>query len=429
MQPERIEIVAMRTWGEFGNLLAAQRLARVLAAQLPGAEVNVREAEDFLPRLEAAGAEIRDITITSPTPAVRTARYLALMDRVRAAYPDGLEALDPAQLPFRAELEPLAAHLRAAEPDLVIGTKGVISRLCHAALALGGDAVPVMNYVTNPGLLELPIHRSPHVASVVPSDRARKRLRAEPGFEHTPIFVAGPLIAEHELKGFLVRDDAGEGSPPAAALPWGGGDAERPRVIVFCNRGGEEYLRLVRHLASRHPEVELVFISYNHRELTRAAAEIAAAAGLHAWRFHDSLRQAQYFEYVNLASRADHALLISKSGPNSVLEAAYFGIPVLALESGLPMEAWVRGLIEEEAALGRCCGSMNELLPVLDTWLARREIIVGHKRNARAYAAQVLDQAAVAGRLRQAVLTILGAGAPCHSAAAPHGALTGKNAC
>jgi hypothetical protein len=398
---QRAEILAMRSWGEFGNFLAAQRLAKVLAPGLPGVRLEVGTAEEFFPRLGAAGVEIREITVGSPTPQVRTRRYMAMVERLEAHYPPGFEA-SAASPALQEELAPLAEHFRATRPALVIGTKGINSRLALAALRQAGHAAPVLNYVTNPGLLEISIHRSPHVLNVVPTERARARLLAEPGFAAERIVVAGPLIAEHELKGFLVR----EGGDGGAREPWGA-DERRPKLIVFCNRGGPEYLALVRHLAARHGGVDLVFISYNHTALTRAAAEVAAEAGHHHWRFHDSLRQAEYFEYVERASRSAHALLITKSGPNSVLEAAFFGIPVLALESGLPMEAWVGPMIEEEG-LGRCCATMDEVVGVLDGWIADGAVVAEHKASARAFAARALDQEAIAGRLRRAVSGILG---------------------
>ncbi|MET9296214.1 Moenomycin biosynthesis protein MoeGT1 [Streptomyces sp. NPDC003077] len=393
-----IQVLSPRTWGEFGNYLAATRFSRVLRGGVD-AEVTLLEAEPILPWLGEAGAEIREISLNSPDAATRTRHYMALMDRLQKRFPADFEA-DPTPTQ-RTELAPLAEHLRATAPDVVVGTKGFVARLCVAAVRLAGLETRVVSHVTNPGLLQLPLHRSRHPdLTLVGFDWAKEHLIAETGAEADRVSVVGPLVAQHDLRDFMTDESAA----PAAG-PWGGeNDHQRPRLIVFCNRGGDTYLELVQHIATHHPDTDLVFVGYDDPELARRAA--SGAARLAHWRFHSRLTQAQYFDYIDRAARSPYGLLVSKAGPNTTLEAAYFGIPVLMLESGLPMEQWVPGLIHEHQ-LGRACATPEDLFRTVDDWLARPSAIALHKKAAIGFAESVLDQEAVSGRIAEAVRPLL----------------------
>ncbi|OLZ73457.1 Moenomycin biosynthesis protein MoeGT1 [Streptomyces sp. IMTB 2501] len=393
----QIQVLSPRTWGEFGNYLAATRFSRVLRGEVD-ADVTLLEAEPILPWLGEAGAEIRAISLTSPDAATRTRRYMALMARLQERFPSGFEAdPTPAQI---AEIAPLTDHLSAAAPDVVVGTKGFVARLSVAAVRLAGLRTRVVSHVTNPGLLRLPLHRSPYPdLTLVGFDRAKEHLLAETGAEPDRVHVVGPLVAQHDLRDFMTDPSAA----PAPG-PWGDGDRERPRLIVFCNRGGDTYLELLQRIAAHHPDTDLVFVGYDDPDLARRAA--AGAARLAHWRFHSRLTQAEYFDYIDRAARSPYGLLVSKAGPNTTLEAAYFGIPVLMLESGLPMEQWVPGLIHEHD-LGRACATPEELFRTVDDWLTRPSAIEAHKKAAIGFAESVLDQEAVARRIAAAVRPLL----------------------
>ncbi len=89
-----------------------------------------------------------------------------------------------------------------------------------------------------------------------------------------------------------------------------------------------------------------------------------------------------------------------------MLEAVYFGIPVLMLRSGLPMEDWVPGLIRQQE-LGRSCTEVEELIEILDGWLDDPARIRRHKAAARSYAGARLDQQQVTDRIGQVVSGLL----------------------
>lgn len=410
MSLPRIHVVSPRTWGEFGNYLAATRFAQVLRDHLD-AEVSLWEAETFLPWVGDIGARIRETTLTSPDAATRTRRYLALMDELAAAWPRDVETAPSPGPDRQRKLEGLVAHLHTSRPDLIVGTKGFISRLCLAAArTAGGRVPPVINHVTNPGLLDLPLHRTRHPdLTLVGFEWARTRLVEHEGADPGRVRTVGPLVAQHELQGFLAAPgEPRAGTEPAGpAAEWGDPAApERPKMIVFSNRGGDDYLRIVAHLADRDADADLVFVGYGDAATTRAAAALARRGNALRWRFHQRLTQSEYFEYAARAAKAPHAFLVSKAGPATTLEAAWFGIPVLMLESGLPMESWVPGLIRDEG-LGRCHRTVDDLIDSLDAWLGEPSAIAACKTRATAYADRALDQAATGRRIARAVRDVL----------------------
>ncbi|MFE7120923.1 Moenomycin biosynthesis protein MoeGT1, partial [Streptomyces sp. NPDC057654] len=155
MSGERVHVLSPRTWGEFGNYLAATRFTTVLRERLPDAEVTLLTAESLLPWVGDVGARIREITLQSPDTATRTRRYQALMAELAAEWPAGCEA-GAAPPPGARPLDGLVDHLRTHRPDLVVGAKPFIARLSLAAAnaAARADGRPrprVAAHVTNPG--------------------------------------------------------------------------------------------------------------------------------------------------------------------------------------------------------------------------------------------------------------------------------------
>lgn len=405
MPGERIQIISPRTWGELGNFLAASRFAGVVRQQLPEAEVTLVEVEPLLPWVGEIGAQIRAITLGNHDSATRTRRYLELMARLSTQWPQGFEAEEP-RSGVRGALSGLVRHLRETRPDIVVGTQGFITRLCLAASRATGARRPrVADHVTNPGLLRLAVHRSPHPdLTFVGFDWARTMLITCEGHPPDRIQMVGPLVTRHHLASGPNGGNGGNSrqttvSGGCATQPWGGTDSpQRPKVIMFCHRGGEAYLRVIDHLAHRDADIDLVFVGQGDPETTRRAEDLARRGNGLRWRFHARLRQEEYATYIERAAQTPHSFLISTAGPTTTLEAAYVGIPLLVLDSGLPMESWVPGLIHERG-LGRCCRTATELLDVLSTWLDRPELVAEHRRNAAAYAAAGLDQDSVAHRI------------------------------
>ena len=378
-----LQILAMRTWGELGNLLAARTLASALTSELPGVEVEVLEAEALFPRFARIGAAIEGIAKMPCEPAERHGNYLSFMTQLEEVFPHDLEARERPLGMLDPELDRLVEHFGSTRPDLVVGTKGVISRLCLAALRRAGLDVPVVNFVTNEGLLRLPIHRSAALAhNLVPFESARRYLLVEHAFLPERVQVVGRLIAQPELARFVEH-----GGP--TEMP-----AECPadvRVLVLSNRGGEPYLRLLRHLAEWYPELPVIFIGYNDPPLCEAAERLRREQSLPRWRIFSKLGQGDYLRYLCWLTESNCPMLVSKTGPNTMCEAAYFGVPQLLLYSGLPMEDWVIPFLHE-LDLGRGFDTMEKLISAMEDWLQHPADVVRMKEGARRFATTTMDQ-------------------------------------
>lgn len=372
-----ITLVAMATWGELGNLLAAKRLARCLETSAD-APIRVIKAEDLFPRFAAIGAEIERLAKTRVSPAVTYERYMAYMASLEAFFTPGFEADDLPPVPLATELQPMAAFIRDEKPALLAGTKGIISRALLAASRLAGVSVPLINFVTNEGLLTIPLHRStalPH--HLVPFESGRQYLLREHGYASSQVRTVGRLVA------FPGAMDA---VMPLAE------DGDLPiRIVIFSNRGGAPYLRPLLALAQRAEEIGVVFIGFNDPELTQQArALIDRSPRLHG-RVVDSLTQSQYLACIRWLAEGDTSLLITKTGPNTMLEAAYFGVPQLVLNSGLPMEQWVAPFVSEHG-FGMGFTEMDPLVGTLTAWLDAPEEIRARRQAARRFSAGLMNQ-------------------------------------
>jgi glycosyltransferase involved in cell wall biosynthesis len=224
------------------------------------------------------------------------------------------------------------------------------------------------------------------------------------GVAPTTVHVVGPLVAGRDMRPFVGHTTTDSGQ--MSGWPAADDVCSRAKVIIFSNRGGDDYLRVLEHLSVRSDDVDVVFVGYDDPELVGRAMGGRPPA---RWRFHTRLTQAEYFRYLDEAGAAQGAFLISKSGPNTTLESAYFGIPVLMLESGLPMEAWVGGLIHDRG-LGQCCDGADELISVLDTWLADPAYVQRHKNACQNFAVGTLNQTVTARRIGDLMRILLGQG-------------------
>lgn len=396
-----IHIYAMRTWGELGNLLAAKTLGGVLASQIPEARVQVFEAEMFLPRFLEAGEAIKNITLTSSTAAERRTRYLAFMESLEAVFHAGFE--DAPDAFWQQELRDWTAHLETTQPDVVIGTKGVISRVLLAAVAITGQRRAVLNFITNHGLLLLSIHRSTHMPlHLVQFEEGMEWLTRRYGCDASTVELVGPMVAGHVLAQELVKPSADGGVSDFGEQF----ASDMPRLVIFCNRGGQEYLALMQSIAERHPGTELMLIAYNNPTMLEEAARIRAAGGQYQWRLFDRLSQSTYLHEISALSRSRYPLIITKTGPNTALEAAFFGVPSVLLDSGLPMEEWVMGWMERHG-LGRAARDGTELTALVDEWLAEPRRIAECRERVAAFRREYLDEVPSGTRIARPVRAAL----------------------
>jgi UDP-N-acetylglucosamine:LPS N-acetylglucosamine transferase len=398
----RVSIYAMRTWGELGNLLVARTLKAAIESA-GGFEVQLFEAEDYCPTLRRTGEEIRALSQrTAADPPAKRSGYLGIIRALEEVFPESFEIADPPAEAVRAEAEALRRHLLETRPDLAVGTKGIISRLLLTAAREAGGGIPVVNFVSNHGLLELGIHRSRHLPlHVVQFPEARQRLVERYGYDPATVEVVGPLVAGHELRGFVASAAPGEGDIDLIDAD----DLRTPVVVIFCNRGGSAYLEVLRLLGARHPEVPVLFIAYNDPELLAAAQALQGEARPRRWVLVSRLSQEAYFRTIRQAGERP-AILISKAGPNTVMEALTFGFSPLVLDSGLPMEEWVSGWLVDRG-LGLSAPGMSTLARELDRLLSERDRLDALKRSVLRFRETEIDPErtarAIAGALRRSL--------------------------
>jgi UDP-N-acetylglucosamine:LPS N-acetylglucosamine transferase len=406
--PPRVALYAMRTWGELGNLLVARTLKTAIEAA-GGFEVQLFEAEDYCPTLRRTGEEIRLLSRrTAADPPAKRAGYLQIIRDLEERFPAEFETAEPPAGAALAESEPLRRHLLEIRPDLAVGTKGIISRLLLTAARRAGGGIPVVNFVSNHGLLELGIHRSRDLPlNLVQFPEARQRLMERYGYDPGRVEVVGPLVAGHELRGFVAPAEQGESGELDLIVP---GDVDNPVVVVFCNRGGSAYLEVLRLLGARHPQVPVLFIAYNDPELVEAARALEREARPRRWVLVSRLSQEAYFRTIRQAGDRP-AILISKAGPNTVMEALTFGFSPLVLDSGLPMEEWVAGWLVDHG-LGLAAPEMSTLTRELDSLLSDRGRLAALKQSVLRFQAESIDPDRTARAIARALRRMLPDGPP-----------------
>jgi len=371
---DRILILASRSWGEMGNIVAAKRLAAILQCEVSNYSFDVLPMEDFYPPMATIGASIARIKSISTDPCGIRNAYRALMREADRLFPPNIEVDRYGELPYQAELKSLGVVLTSPSVILAVGTKGLISRLCVAATRLAG----------RPDLLQFRIHvATTPTWHIVPGERGVQSLRAV-GVPDDAIRAVGHLGST------LALDNAEQD-----------GD-QRPFIGMLINHGGEEYWPLVELLADRGLRVRVTIICVQSPNLM---AKIQHSAPPH-WRLLDRLAPQDYQHELRKVANAAMSLMICKAGPNTVMECLGVGVPVLALQSGLPQEDWVADLIVS-AGVGQASDKPAHLVVTLREWLDSPSALQHMRRRALAYTQDVTRSAAVPARIGATMREIL----------------------
>uniref|UniRef100_UPI0011BEBA6E hypothetical protein n=1 Tax=Shimia ponticola TaxID=2582893 RepID=UPI0011BEBA6E len=183
---KRIKVVCAKSWGKLGNYNSARRVAEYVERTLPNSQVTVEPLEEIWPQFAQWGQEMQDAAAhLRPEDVSREFR------RINGSIAREL-AKDAVTLPVLQKLQQTVL----SSSDACIGTKGIISGLlCDARRASGRD-IPVLNWVTNPGLIDIPIHACPDAdGHFVPlqedAEKLCRRMAANPDAVH----AVGPPIS------------------------------------------------------------------------------------------------------------------------------------------------------------------------------------------------------------------------------------------
>ena len=397
----KIQIYSMGSWGELGNRLAAETLGDLIREAFPTAHVAADNIENSCPTFAAIGQRILALTLDSTDASQRSLRYVKLMEEVAKTYFPSEFDLGLLPESISEDVRRLRDILASTTPDLVIGTKGVISRTLAAARRDVECPIPVVNHVTNGGLLALGLHRSKYLAlHLVPFETDRRTLIDTHGYDPDQVAVIGPLVAGTRLAAALIDDKVSDVAPPAEADI---GQEARQCLLVFANRDGRQYLSLLEALGRDFPDSTVIFVGLNDPKAVAGAAAIAVHCGATNWKQYLKLPQDEFLRAVRLISSTPHGFMICKPGPNTVLEAIHMGIPCVILDSGLPMERWVCDWIRKEE-IGAVCADTVSLKATVSELCREPARVVYYKERVRRLRIQLFDR----DRSRRALACALG---------------------
>ena len=331
--PLRVAVIHMDHWGGAGNSLWARRIAAALRRSGRfEVKLGTADTQDTLlyeQALLVAGIKAQPLPPTS----IRE-RYNDWASALRQE----LETLWIEHGRLSASAERLIFELPFAREierfDFVICTKGLLTQI---ALRLARrnkvqeGATRVVNFVTNPGLLDLAIHRPwPGVLHVIsdPSWISALTLQGYPRESIRCCALPESTTAKDLQAGHI---------PPLLS----GFDAARPIVILIANQEGERWLTLIRYVMERVPQAQLIFISINDEELLRDAASLLEQYLSRPTRVTSLLGPADRDAVLTALERFDAPVVITKPGPSTVATIGRFSVPMVLWDAGLPMEDWV----------------------------------------------------------------------------------------
>jgi hypothetical protein len=319
----KVSIVAMKTWGEVGNFLAGEKLRQHLIAELPALEVQLLAGESLFSSLARTGQDIRRLS-DSANPLVDKRRdYVALMDSLEH---------NIGQRAGSTEDAAATAHLLEFRPDMVIAMKGVACRLLARAIQGSGSKPRLVSFITNPGLLDLEVHRCVDADLVT--------LPLPPDVYPTPEFLqsAGRVVRLPPLLG--PRSFSSEYN---ATIAWD--DPARATVLVLSNHGGQQMVDVARAALNHRLKPNVALVILRDRDSFESAQPLLHSGTRGRFFLSDKLEYSTYISIARQAARNAGSFLVSKTGPNTMLEAICAGLPVLLHKSWLPMESWVEGFV------------------------------------------------------------------------------------
>jgi hypothetical protein len=364
-------------------LVAAETLAHLLQSSRSKPAVTLLAAEDYLDGFEDIGRQMQNIAASVSTPNHVRKAYVDLLRDVTKNYPPIGE---PRSARAALHLEPLADVLSTLSPDLVISTKGALVSIAHQACNMASLRVKNAHFVTNPGLLTLSIHNTiaDYYLTTLPISRD---MLISIGVEPSRIRAIGPLRSSG-----MIADSA----PTVPVGDWQF-DASRGTIIIYSNNDQDRYLQLIQSLADAATH-NVVFIANGRAEIVAEADRILSRTGV-PFLCSDVLSKAVYESVLRRASNwTTSNFVISKSGPNTFLDAVDLGLPVLLHKSGLPMEDWLGSYVGTHK-LGRVCNRFDDLQKVLDHWLVNPELVSSFASNARHFSANLPNRHEVSARI------------------------------
>jgi hypothetical protein len=340
----------MEHWGGAGNSLWARRIAGALRRS-GRFEVEVAAADTqgtFLYEQALLVAAIKAQPLPPSEIRERYNNWAAALGRELESLCDVEGGLSPsagrviAELPFAAGIDKF---------DFVICTKGLLTQIASRLTRLDKArerAAHVVNFITNPGLLDLSIHRPSECALHVISDPSWLSALTRRGYPAQSVRCCA-----------LPENTAAKGSPPGDVPPLlSGFDFSRPIVLLIANQEGGRWLTLARHVLERLARAQLIFICIRDEELLRDATGLLGQYPTRTARVTPLLLPPERDAVLAALNACSAPVVVTKPGPSTVATIGSFGVPMVMWDAGLPMEDWV--LRSARASGIHCVGASEE---------------------------------------------------------------------
>jgi hypothetical protein len=235
----------------------------------------------------------------------------------------------------------------------IFATKGLLARLLRQA-ANRTRGASVTSFVTNPGLLELPVHRAYEVPSFVPWAEWCPYVRSVLGREPT-VLSLHPSANETEN---LVE---------IAPLPL---RQRGEKAILFAaSDDGHPWLDLLRCSAPYIGELPVVFVSVRNPGLLAMVRELARSSGFKRFACGTWIPETTLSQWLTHAAVEGCAIAVTKPGPATVRTLARTGTPLVLWDASLPFEDWVMRSAHTSST-HRCAHSIEDVVDALRTFAA-----------------------------------------------------------
>ncbi|WP_442505060.1 hypothetical protein SH528x_003831 [Novipirellula sp. SH528] len=337
----RIKILGMSTWGALGNWLSAKALASVISNERPNWDVTLIRTDDHIESLSKIGGEITQATLTSTSGQERRELYSGIMASWDDWYSSGNEVV-------QRDVSDVNRLLAPGDADLVICSKGLLGRLASAARSRHDASFKIVNYVTNHGHFQFPLHACDAIDGYLVRLEAAKAFICEKcSVSNERVLNIGYLLPLSQRFNELSTD---------------GRNATNARCIVLSNRGSSHYLKLLHCLSKKSWIGSIAAIFLGSSSLLENAKAYASACP--KTEVYDKVSQVEYLKL--LGNKSGVPLFISKCSPNAVFEALACGMIPIVIRSGLPMEDWAADLVQSEE-LGIVCESEEKLVEFFES--------------------------------------------------------------
>lgn len=335
----KVLIIAMKTWGEFGNYRAGEVVFNKLNGKPSNFQPELISGEELFEYLRIAGSEMRRIANQDNSLSEKKNQYMEIIGNLDRRFTSDFEV----SCSKREEIKELIHVIDQKRPDVIVCMKGILTRLAIHASTFTKKRPYIINFITNQGLLDLPIHRSKYSdLDIVPSKAALEKVA---GYSEKSNIHVLPLSRLKKRSFPEEKDDAASQVSGACT------------IFILSNKGGTDYINIFKSALFHPSRPKVVVVIINDDRLINELKAISVGFEERVEIF-SSLSQAEYVSLVREASRFKGSFLVSKTGPNTLFESMILGLPVLMHYSWLPMEDWVADEVHENS-LGKVIGIEN----------------------------------------------------------------------